>query len=291
MNVQLLKTFITAAKHENFHKTAEELFLTQPAITKHIRRLEEEMKIELFERKGKSIALTEAGHYLLPIAKKMAAQYDKGLAEFELWKQGYNRKLVIAAAPQIASSVLPAILRNFMDGNSDIEVLINVINSYKIGEEISSGRAEVGLTRIEPTISGVACQVIHEDPVILVGPAEEKEQLFNEEGMLKKYRLITHNHPAYWDSLLNNIRSVYPMVRTMQVNQMEISKKFIEKGLGVSYLPYTLVEEEIKQKKLREIQSDKIMLPTSFTYLLTKVETKEAVSFITFLKKQLIKHI
>jgi len=285
MNIQLLKTFITAAKYENFRKTAEELFLTQPAITKHIRKLEEEMKVNLFERRRQSIFLTEAGHYFLPIAKRIAAEYDEGLQEFESWKRGYNRKLVIAAAPQIASSFLPIILQKFIDENSDIEVLINVTNSYKIGEEIERGRAEIGLTRLKPSIPDIFCRVIHEDPVILVGPAE---QWCDEEKALKKYRLITHNHPAYWDSLLNNIQSIYPMVRTMPVNQIEISKKLIERGLGISYLPYTLVEEEIKQKKLRAIQSDKIMLPASFTYLVTKIETKESDAFIAFLQKELI---
>ena len=53
MDIKWLKTFVTAAKYENFRKASEELFLTQPAVTKHIKRLEDHLHINLFERKGK----------------------------------------------------------------------------------------------------------------------------------------------------------------------------------------------------------------------------------------------
>jgi LysR family transcriptional regulator, repressor for citA len=88
---------------------------------------------------------------------------------------------------------------------------------------------------------------------------------------------------------LNDIKHHYPNVRTMKVNQIEITKKFIEQGLGISYLPYTMVREEIKQNKLLKISPNKICLPISSTYVLTKVITDEAKIFIGFLKDELAK--
>ena len=76
-------------------------------------------------------------------------KYETGLDEFESWKQGYKRKLIIATAPQIASSILPSILRDFMDQNPDIDVLINVLKSYVIGEEISVGKADLRINANE----------------------------------------------------------------------------------------------------------------------------------------------
>ncbi|OAH56646.1 MULTISPECIES: LysR family transcriptional regulator [Bacillaceae] len=290
MDIKWIKTFIVAAKYENFRKTSEELFLTQPAITKHIRRLEEYLNIQLFERSGKKIVLTSAGHHFLPHAREIITAYEQGVDEFESWKQGYNRRLVIAAAPQIASSILPSILRSFIDKNPDIEVLINVLKSYEIGEEIGAGRADLGLTRVKPIQTNINYRIVHEEPVILVGPnLDEKENTFEEQRILQKYRLITYNHPDYWDNLLNDIKRNYPTVRTMKVNQIEITKRFIEHGLGISYLPFTMVREEIRMKKLLEVKSDKIILPTSLTYVLTKVETNEVSTFIGFLKEEIAK--
>jgi LysR family transcriptional repressor of citA len=288
MDIKWLKTFITAAKHENFRKTSEELFLTQPAITKHIKRLEEHLNVQLFERTGKAIVLTAAGYKFLPNAREIVLKYELGLEEFEAWKQGYKRKLIIAAAPQIASSILPSILRSFMNENPDIEVLINIANSYEIGEEIGAGRAEVGLSRIEPIQTNVHFHKAHQEQVIMVGPQDSKNE--SEKTILQKYRLITHNHPDYWDQLLKDVKRIYPAVQTMKVNQIEISKRFIEQGLGISFLPISMVREELMMNKLTEIEADEINLPSSSTYILTKAETSEARLFIQFFKENLLNH-
>jgi LysR family transcriptional repressor of citA len=290
MDIKWIKTFIVAAKYENFRKTSEELFLTQPAISKHIRKLEGNLNVQLFERVGKTIVLSSAGHHFLPHAKEILEKYEQGLDDFESWKKGYKQKLVIATVPQIASSVLPSILRSFMDENPDIEVFINVLQSYKIGQEISTGKADLGLTRIEPIQSNISCQIMHEEPVILVAPnVDEKESTYDEATLIQKYRVITHNHPDYWEVLLNDIQRSYPAVRTMAVNQIEITKRFIEQGLGISYLPRTVVQDELKANKLLEIQSDKIHPPTSSTYVVTKVVTDEVHAFTEFFKAKIAK--
>ncbi|MFC4323116.1 LysR family transcriptional regulator [Litchfieldia salsa] len=286
MDIRWLKTFIIASKYENFRKTSEDLYLTQPAITKHIKRLEEHLNIQLFERKGKTVTLTDAGFKFLPHAREIISKYEHGIDSFESWKQGYERKLVIAAAPQIASSFLPSLLRSFIDNHPDIEVIINVLNSFEMGDEISAGKADLGLTRLQPLQPDLSIDIIHEEPVIFVGPNGYIESTkLVEEVVLSQFRLITYNHPAYWDELLHEIKTYYPRVQTMAVNQVEVTKKFIEKGLGVSYLPLTMVKEDIEKKRLVQIHSEKIKMPISVTYLLTKVETSEVRTFTKFLKE------
>jgi LysR family transcriptional repressor of citA len=287
MDLKWLKTFLIAAKYENFRQAAEELFLTQPAVTKHIQKLEENLQIQLFKRHGRKVSLTPTGYKFLPYAREMISKYENGIEEFESWKQGYSHKLVIAIAPQLASSILPSLLRRFINNHSDIEMIINVVKSYEIGEEISAGRADLGLTKMRPVQTNVNSVVLYEESVTLVGPNEKGNSILDEETMLRKYRLLTHNHPDYWESLLFEIKKHYPTVRTMRVNQVEVTKRFIEEGLGVSYLPLTMVKEEIKQKKIIEIAPTLITPPKSSTYLVTKIETKEARIFIDFLREQL----
>jgi LysR family transcriptional repressor of citA len=287
MDIKWLKTFIVASMYENFRQTSEELFLTQPAVTKHIKRLEEHLNIQLFERIGKKVVLTPAGHRFLSYAREIISKYEQGVKDFESWKQGYDRKLVIAVAPQIASSILPSILRRFMDENPTIEVFINVLKSYEIGEEVSAGNSDVGLTKVFPVQTNIKSQFVHEESVILVAPHECKDSYSDEQSILHKYRLITHNHPDYWDHLLDDIKRHYPNVRTMRVDQVEVTKRFIEEGLGVSYLPATVVKDEMDRKKLIEVKPSNIIPPTSSTYVLTKVETDEVSIFINFFKKAL----
>ncbi|OIK06054.1 LysR family transcriptional regulator [Bacillus sp. MUM 116] len=291
MDIKWLKTFIIAARHENFRKASEDLFLTQPAVTKHIKRLEEYLHISLFERRGKNVSLTPAGSKFLPSTIKILKRYEEEMEEFEGWKQGYNRKLKIAVAPQIAASILPPFLNIFIEQHPNIEVIINVVRSFEIGEEISSGKADIGLSRMKPVQTDLSSEVIHRDPVILVAPnlkdKERHKSHINEENVLKQYRLLTDNHPAYWDSLLAEVKRYYPRVRTIPVTQMEITKRFIEIGLGVSYLPLSIVQEELKNWKMFEIKPDKIVPPVSLTYIIANQETPEAKEFISSLKKWL----
>lgn len=287
MEIKWLKTFIVAAKYENFRKTSEELFLTQPAVTKHIKRLEEELYVELFERTKKKSILTAAGYQFLPYAKGIVDKYEEGRTSLESWRQGYKRKLIIAAAPQIASSMFPSLLRIFMDENPDIDVVVHIISSFQVGEEVSLGRADLGLTRVEAVQTNIYSDVVHEESVILVGPYNE--YCLEEHIALGTYRVITDNHPDYWDYLLPQIKSYYPNVRTMAVNQVEITKRFIEQGLGVSYLPITMVRDEVQNGRLREIKAEQVIAPKSKTYLLQKIKTEEAEVFRVFLKEVLAK--
>jgi LysR family transcriptional repressor of citA len=289
MDIKWLKTFIVAAKYENLRRASEDLFLTQPALSKHIKGLEDHLNTKLFDRVGKNISLTPAGYKFLLYATEIVDKYEINMEEFEGWKQGYNRKLIIAVAPQIASSVLPDILRGFIDEYPHIEVIVNIVNSFNIGEQIRLGKADIGISRMEPIQKDLSYTVIHRDSVILVAPSkkekEQKEYFPNEAEIFKQYRVLTNNHPTYWGSLLTEIKRYYPSIRTIQVTQIEISKRFIEKGLGVSYLPLSMVREELKHQKMIEVKQDKITSPTSYTYVVTKIETPEVQLFISFLMR------
>lgn len=284
MHIKWIKTFVVTAKFENFRKASEELFLTQPAVTKHIQRLEENLNTQLFERIGNKVILTPAGIKFYSIARELLMKYEKGMEEFVSWEQGYHRKLVIAAAPQIASSFLPSLVRHFIDEYPTIEVMINILKSYEIGEEISSGKADIGLSRLLPIQTNIKANIVHQEPAILVGPNKCN---LDEQSAIHQYRMITQNHPDYWDDLLNNIKKYYPTVKTMKVDQIEVTKRFIEEGLGISYLPLTMIKDELTTDRLVEIKADKIIPPLSYTYVLTKVESDEVLVFINFLKNAL----
>ncbi|WP_062107329.1 LysR family transcriptional regulator [Bacillus niameyensis] len=287
MEMKWIETFLSAAQYENFRKASEELYLTQPAVSKHIKRLEESLNIQLFKREGKMVTLTAAGHRFQPIAKEIIEKYEQGITEFEAWKQGYQQKLTIAVAPQIAASFLPSLLRAFIEEFPKIEVVINVLKSYEVGGEVSLGRSDLGLTRIQPIQTNIQCENIHEEQVILVGSSSMRsDNTIDERSILQSYRLITDNHPDYWDELLPQIKYICPSVKTMAVNQVEVTKRFIEAGLGVSYLPYSMAKEELEKGKFIEIASVNIKPPASKTYLVSKVETEEVKLFSQFLRRK-----
>lgn len=284
MNIRWLETFVKAAKTENFRWASEELFLTQPAVTKQIKRLEQELDIQLFKRSGKAVKLTPEGTAFLKRAEKMTSCFHENMADFNEWRQGYTRTLSIACAPQIASSFLPELLNRFVSQFPHIDVYIDVAKSYDIGEKVSAGTADLGLARMPSAYINTTSLKVNEEPVVLLGPLLEDA---DESFFLAHYRILTHNHPDYWEELLKALKHKNPHIKTMIVSQVEVTKRFIEAGLGVSYLPLSMVVEEAAAKKLRIYPSEIANSVTSTTYLIEKGSTDEARAFKQFLFDQL----
>lgn len=85
MKIQNMREFLTLSDVKNFNLAAEKLFLSQPTLSRHIKELEEELGVQLFERSTRRVELTECGQYFLPFAKKIVNaenEYLKGFAAY-----------------------------------------------------------------------------------------------------------------------------------------------------------------------------------------------------------------
>jgi len=288
MDVQWLKTFTVTAQFENFRKAAEKLFLAQPTVTMHIKHLEELLGILLFERKGRNVFLTEAGRRFLPYAQLMLDNLESGIHDLESWRQGYKRKVTIAVSPLIAASMLPLIVRQFLVSYPDIEIVIDVMESVDISDAVFRGQADIGLTRLRTIQAGLHWRKLNEDPVILIAPHDggdpETSLPFDLEQLLQSYLILTHNHPEYWDELLHDIRMKYPRIRTMKVSQVYVTKRFIEEGLGISFLPRSTVIREVLEGRVLEVHTDELQLPVASTYMLYTTDKEEAHAFMRFIQ-------
>lgn len=287
MDIKWLRTFVVAAHYENFRKTAEVLFLAQPTVTIHIKHLEEVIGTALFERTGRNIILTTAGHRFLPHAKTMLASFDKGVHDLQSWKQGYDRKLTLAVSPLIATSILPSIVRRFIASFPEIEVVVQVMESLEIGEAVAKGSSDLGLSRMLPVQSELSFKKLYDDPVILVTPHDggdmESSLPLDVEEVLQDQMLLINNHPGYWDDLLAELRRQNYRLRTMVVSQVNITKRFIEEGLGVSFLPRSTIKRELMEGRLLEVHTERIKLPIAATYIVKRKETPEVMAFSTFI--------
>ncbi|MCR8643127.1 LysR family transcriptional regulator [Paenibacillus sp. N1-5-1-14] len=287
MDIQWLRTFVSTAQHENFRKAAEQLYLAQPTVTMHIKHLEELLGISLFERRGRNVHLSQAGRRFLPYAEGMIHTLETGVHDLESWRQGYRKKIRIAVSPLVAASTLPPIVSRFLAEHTDIEVAIEVMESLEIGEAVIRGSADIGLTRMRPPQVGLHTQKLKEDPVLLIVPHDgsdfETAPHMDLEAILQNHLILTHNHPEYWDTLLNVIRIKYPRIRTMKVSQVYITKRFIEEGLGISFLPRSTVIRELMEGRVLEVNPDDLVLPVASTYLVHRNETEEIEQFMQFI--------
>jgi len=145
-----LKVFYTVAQRLSFTKAAAELFVTQPAITKHIKELEQQLNMQLFRRNGSSITLTAAGKILLQYAEKIFQTYTELETELAQLNNMEAGTLHIGASTTVAQTILPKLLAlfkknypaitfTFVQGNTD--VITQLVLAEKIDVAIVEGAA------------------------------------------------------------------------------------------------------------------------------------------------------
>ncbi len=148
MDVKNLMTFLEVADTKSFSISASNLKITQPAVSKRVATLEEQLSTRLFDRVGKKILLTETAEMLLPSARKIVSEID--YIEDLICQPG-NRitgKLSICTSPHIASGCLPDVLTTFASQHPEVEISVEVKNSTDVVEDIENGVYDIGICEL-----------------------------------------------------------------------------------------------------------------------------------------------
>lgn len=274
MDTQWLRTFIIAAEELNFRKASEKLMLSQPSVTVQIRLLEEQLGIKLFDRLNRRVSLTEAGRLFYDEAIGVIQKLDESVDRLHAFAQGYRRNWTIAISPLMAETILPYFLRTFMERHEEVELTIRVEESEMIERLVDSGEVNLGISALDATLKNIESQRIYEDPIIFIMPTDSYDeesgpQIDVKEALMNNY-LLTHHHPVYWDELLFTLNKHVPGIRTMKVTQAHIAKRFIQEGIGVSFLPHSIVRRELMEGRLMRPYFDLFSLPSVATFILFK---------------------
>jgi len=139
-----LKVFRTVAEHLSFHKAAEHLFLTQPAVTQQVKALEDELGVRLFDRTPKGVSLTEQGSLLLGYAQKaaaLAADAEEKLASRDGKLSG---EFALGVSTTIAQYVLPRLIGAFLSEHPRVQLSLQSGNTAEIVRLLLRGRYRLG---------------------------------------------------------------------------------------------------------------------------------------------------
>lgn len=274
MDLSLLETFEAAARLGSFRGASRELHLSQPSVTKHIQQLEAELGVRLFEREGRRVRLNPAGERFLRHVRVVLAAYQAGVEELVAYRRGYQSRLAVAASPAVAREPLPSLIGEFADLRPEVEITLRVVESEEVEAAVAEGGFDLGLGRVPGHDSRVTTERLCDDPVRLIAPGHRggvAAPLPPWETLLQSERLLTHNHPGYWEALLTELRHRNLQLRTLAITQLDITKRMIEEGLGISFLPLSVVRREIAEGRLVDVPTPGLSLPMAATYLLLPV--------------------
>lgn len=280
MNLEWYYTFLVVAKYQNYRKAADDLFITQTSVFNHIKNLETLLGVDLVEPSGRNITLTEAGKYFCPIAKETIDTYEKGLYAMKTMKSKYKTTLKIVVTTYIDNYLLPRFLPIFFEKEPNINISISVIDEY-IPQAISEGKYDIGIDRKKPNLKKLQFKNVCEGKIQLAVPnVSENNDLSTELEYFQKYRILSNNHPTYWEELKEAIRTYYPEANFVNISSVRSTEDLITANQGISYLPIYIIKG-LKQSKIKLIKPEKIAAPVSYTYLIWKKDTAAIDAFNT----------
>jgi DNA-binding transcriptional LysR family regulator len=251
-----LHAFVEVARSGSVSRAADSLFVTQPALTARLQRLEADLGAALFVRTHRGMRLTEAGNAFLPYAVRAIETLADGRRLVNAFERGGAGRLALGAAPAVSTYVLPALLKRFAVGHPRVEVSVRTGHSEEILELVLRGQVDLGLVRAlrHPDIESTP---LYEDELVLVVEPEhrlasrgriELEELGNEQLILfdrtSSYTELTH-------ALFRGAGVVPSSV--MELDYIDAAKKMVQEGFGVALLPHTAVADELAAGVLREI--------------------------------------
>ena len=280
MNLDWYYTFLVLAKHLNYHRASEELFLTEPTLHQQIKKLEKHLQVKLFEPIGRKIALTSVGKDFVPIASNIVRTYEAGIEKIRLQNHLKSNHLDILVSPYIATYLLPQFLPLFLAQKSEITISIAVVNS-DIPIQIEEGMYDIGIDREEPLTNKIYSEKICEGKIALFAPKDERYQ--DEMSIFQNYKIFSDNHPSYWKQIKEEIFEIVPEVEFVSIEDISITEKLIAMKQGASYLPLYL--NNIFNFPVQIIKPKLIEMPTSFTYIMNRKQTQPIEDFKEFFKE------
>ena len=175
-----LKVFQSVAKNLSFTKASQELFVSQPAITKHIQELEACYQARLFDRQGNKISLTEAGKLLLEHSERILDAYKRLVYEMNLLQDDYIGELKLGASTTIAQYVLPPLLGNFIRKFPQVNLSLLNGNSREIETALQEHRIDLGLVEGIFRLPNLKYTTFLDDELVAIVHAQSKLSLPDE---------------------------------------------------------------------------------------------------------------
>lgn len=260
MQLEALNAFLAVAENESFSLAGEQLHLTQPAVSKRIASLEEELAIKLFDRIGRQIRLTEAGRQLLPRAEHMIQEMADIRRSISNLTGEIAGTLTMGTSHHIGLRRLPPALKSYSTQFPNVKLDIRFMDSETACSAVLHGRLELAIVTLplEP-LPNLTTELIWPDPLRFVVSIEHPLASANQVTLadLTQYPAVLVGKGTYTREIME--QALKPMGLKLQIgmatNYFETLKMMVSIGLGWSLLPETMISDpEFQVLDIKELQ-------------------------------------
>jgi DNA-binding transcriptional LysR family regulator len=285
-----LQIFLKIVKTESVTLAAEELHLTQPAVSIQLKNLQDQFKIPLTEVIGRKIYITDFGREIAQAAEQIINQVYAINYKTLAYKGQLTGKLKISIV-STGKYVMPFFLSNFMNNHDGIELLMDVTNKQKVLESLSNNEIDFALVSIIPANYNIEKLDLLQNNLYLVGNSNTKiEKGKNANDMFSKLPLIFREKGSGTRQTMENYINKYHLavLKKMELTSNEAVKQAVLAGLGYSIMPLIGIKNELINNQLKIIPIKGLPIKTTWSLVWLKGKKHSPISeaFLNYLKKE-----
>jgi DNA-binding transcriptional LysR family regulator len=271
-----LQVFHKVAQRLNFTKASAELFISQPAVTKHIKELEEKFKTTLFERSGnKKIKLTPAGETLLKYADQLLAVYNELDFDMSLLSEKYSGTLRIGGSDTVAQYVIPPILARFHEKFGDVQVSLTPGNTEQVEQALLNKEIDFGIVEGVRRSPQLRYQEYLKDEIVLVCSASNmvlKKDSIKPEELKKLPLLLREPGSGTLDVIAHALKpfdiKLSDLNIEMQLGSTESIKSYLLSSNCFALVSVQSILKELKNNECRIIDIKDLTIERPFHFIL-----------------------
>ncbi|WP_191487815.1 LysR family transcriptional regulator [Pseudomonas sp. FEN] len=241
MTVKQLRAFLAVAQSLSFAVAGERLYLSQSALSLTIKALEEGLGGRLFSRNTRNVALTPEGEVLVPLARRLIADWDNAEDELRQRFTLQRGRVTLAAMPSFAGNLLPSILKTFRARYPQVNVTVNDVINEQVLEMVRDGQVELGVAFEPQQGSSLAFTPLYIDRFVAVVPADSPwiDQARIDWPTLLTQPFITLQRPSTVRVMLEEHLRARGMSLPVEFESHQLATvgRMVASGLGVSAVP------------------------------------------------------
>jgi DNA-binding transcriptional LysR family regulator len=269
-----LQVFQTVAKRLNFTKAAAELYITQPAVSKHIQELEHQFKVKLFDRNGSKIKLTNAGEILLQHTEQLFGIYRNLEFEMNNLTLQHSGRLRIGASTTVAQYVLPPVLAAFHKKFPEVQISLVTNNTEQTEHALNNNEIDLGIIEGRSKNTSIKYTEFIKDEIVLVTADKNplvKKEVIQPKDLKNIPLLLREAGSGTLEVIAHDLKKAGINMRDLDV-EMELSstesmKSYLAHSNVMSFLSIHSILSELLKNEFRIIDIKGLNIERYFYFI------------------------
>ncbi len=263
MELDHVEAFIVIAKQGGFTRASSVLHLSQPAISRRVQLLEQELGTPLFDRLRSGVVLNDAGLAFLPHAEALLASMRDGIEAVNALRGTHAGAVTLAVVGTLASTSLTGSLRRFREAHAGVDLRLRTALSAEVSALVLCGEATLGLRYESDPDRHLVSTVVHHEPLIPVCGAHHRlaraakvsaAALRGERWLAFPARLNAAREP-YTATLAERLAANgLSTADIIHIDSLTAQKRMVEAGFGLALLPESSIREELQAGTVRRLR-------------------------------------